>query len=210
MHTTKEGVIMKQKINKYHLSTKLISLIFAIGFIFICSSAYCQDDCEKDKPADDKWNFLVTPYFQVNSFDVDTTINGITAPVDLSFSDIIDTFDVLAFAVRTESRKGESKWGILLDGWYVSLESDFRTESPYIEKVSAILYTINIAIFRRVVGDYVTKEVCYAGLDNCRRISISFITIFLLATSIAPILLNYCKSRLITSLAEPSSAAICS
>ena len=145
-----------------------IVTVFAIGLIFICSSAYCQDDCEKDKPADDKWNFLVTPYFQVNSFDVDTTINGVTAPVDLSFSDIIDHFDVLAFAVRTESRKGESKWGILLDGWYVSLESDFKTKSPFIEKVEVDIEqsVVDLAVMYQLFKGLPMKEQgCYLPLS---------------------------------------------
>ena len=41
----------KRNYNKYPLSAKLIALIFAIGLVFMCSSAYCQEDCEKVKPA---------------------------------------------------------------------------------------------------------------------------------------------------------------
>jgi len=160
---------MKQNINKYCLSTKLISLIFAIGFIFICSSAYCQEDCEKDKPAEeDKWNFMVTPYAQLNSLDLDSTINGITAPVDLSFSDIIDHFDVFAFALRTVSRKGKSKWGILFDGWYVDLESDFRTNKPFIEKVEVDIMqsVVDLAVMYQLSKGLPMKEQgCYLPLS---------------------------------------------
>ncbi len=158
---------MKQK-NKYHLSAKLISLIFALGLIFICSSAYCQENCEKDKPAEDKWNFMVTPYLQLNSLDMDSTINGVTAPVDLDFSDIIDNFDVIALALRTEAHKGKSKWGIILDGWYVSLESDFSTKGPFIEKVEVDIEqaVVDLAVMYQLFKGLPMKEQgCYLPLS---------------------------------------------
>ncbi len=39
--------------------------------------------------------------------DVDTTLNGITTPVKLSFFDILDDFDVLAASGRLEMWKGK-------------------------------------------------------------------------------------------------------
>ena len=159
---------MKQKINKYHLSTKLISLIFAIGFIFICSSAYCQDDCEKDKPADDKWNFLVTPYFNANSLDLKSTVNGQTADVDLDFSDIIDDFDVWGFSTRVEAQKGESKWGFILDGWYIDLEGDFKMDDPIVQEVDVDIEQaqVDLAVkYRLFKGLPMKKAGCYLPLS---------------------------------------------
>ena len=83
---------MKRTYNKYLLSIIFLSLIFAIGLIFICTSAYCQenDPCVKKE----KWEFMLTPYFMANSIDADSTIAGTTAALDLDFSDLMDDFDV--------------------------------------------------------------------------------------------------------------------
>jgi hypothetical protein len=122
---------MKQNYCKYHLSAKLISLIFAIGLIFMCSSAYCQEDdpCVKKE----KWEFSFTPYFNANSIDADSTVNGMTASVDLDFSDIIDDFDVWGAAAVFEGHKG--KCGFFLNANYVDLKGDFAGVPPMLNKL---------------------------------------------------------------------------
>ena len=159
---------MKRNYNKYRLSTKLISLIFAIGLIFICSSAYCQDDCEKDKPADDKWNFQVSPYFNANSLDVKSTVSGQTADIDLSFSDIIDDFDVWGVSTRVLARKGESKWGFILDGWYLNLSSYFKMDDPIIQEVDVDIEQAQVdlaVMYRLFKGLPMKKAGCYLPLS---------------------------------------------
>jgi hypothetical protein len=115
---------MKRNNNKYHLSAKLIALIFAIGLVFMCSSAYCQEDdpCVKKE----KWEFSITPYFNANSLDVDSTIAGTTAAIDVEFSDLMDDFDVWGASVLFEGHKG--KWGFFFDAQYVDIEGDFNLE----------------------------------------------------------------------------------
>lgn len=158
---------MKQN-NKYHLSTNLIALILVIGLVFMCSSAYCQEDCEKDKPAEDKWNFMVTPYFNANSLDVKSTINGQTADVDLKFSDIIDDFDVWGFSTRVEARKGKSKWGFILDGWYINLGSDFKLANPLVQKIDVDIEQAQVdlaVMYRLFKGLPMKKQGCYLPLS---------------------------------------------
>jgi opacity protein-like surface antigen len=161
---------MNRNYNKYHLSTKLIALIFAMGLIFICSSAYCQEDdpCVKKEPVDDKWNFMVTPYFNANSLDVVSTINGVEADVDLDFSDIIDDFDVWGVATRVDARKGKSKWGLFLDGWYLDLESDFKLNHDAIDKVEVDISQgqVDLAVTYRLFKGLPMKKVgCYLPLS---------------------------------------------
>ena len=121
---------MKQN-NKYHLSTNLIFIILVIGLVFICSSAYCQEDdpCLKKE----KWEFSFTPYFNANSMDVDSTVNGMTASLDLDFSDIVDHFDVWGVAAIFEARKG--RWGILFNGNYVDIKGEYNLVPPIIDKI---------------------------------------------------------------------------
>ena len=123
---------MKQNYNKYHLATKLISLIFVIGLVFMCSSANCQEDdpcVEKDK-----WEFVITPYLNANSIDADSTVAGTTSTIDLDFSDLMDDFDVWGAAVFFGGRKG--KWGFFLNGSYVDIEGDFNLDTPIIDRVN--------------------------------------------------------------------------
>ena len=158
---------MKQN-NKYPLSTKLKSLIFAIGLIFISSSAYCQEDCEKVKPAEDKWKFIVTPYAQLNSLDLKSTIAGTTAKVDLDFADLLDDFDVWGASIRSEARKGDSKWSILFDGSYIDLEGNFNLEphAPAKVKVDIEQAIVDLAVMYRLFkGLPMKKAGCYLPLS---------------------------------------------
>jgi opacity protein-like surface antigen len=122
---------MKQYISKYRLSIRLISLIFAIGLVFIGSSAYCQEDdpcVEKEK-----WKFVLTPYVNTNSLDVDMTVSGLTADVDVDFSDLMDEFDVWGAAVVFGGRKGN--WGFLLNGSYIDVSGDYKLNGLIIDRV---------------------------------------------------------------------------
>jgi hypothetical protein len=123
---------MKQNYKKFHLPTKLISIILAIGLIFICSSAYCQEDdpCVKKE----KWEFMLTPYFNANSLDLDSTIKGTTADVDLDFSDLTDDFDAWGASALFEARKG--KLGFLFNGTYIDIDGDFNLDPPTLDKIN--------------------------------------------------------------------------
>ena len=149
---------------------KKLSLIFAIGLFFICSSAYCQEDdpCVKKQPVDDKWNFLVTPYFNANSLDLKSTVNGQTAEVDLDFSDLLDDFDVWGVSTRVEARKGESKWGLFLDGWYIDLESDFKMADPIVQEVDVDIEQAQVdlaVMYQLFKGLPMKKAGCYLPLS---------------------------------------------
>jgi hypothetical protein len=67
------------------------------------------------------WEYAVTPYLFLPALDLDSTVAGQTVPVDLSFSDVWDTFDVLAFSIRGEAWKDQ--WGAVGDFYWVDLEA---------------------------------------------------------------------------------------
>lgn len=73
----------------------------------------------------DKWQFEITPYFLAASLNGETGIRGVTADVDMSFSDIWDKLNA-GFMAAFEARKGP--WIFFFDGMYFRLEGE-KTKS---------------------------------------------------------------------------------
>ena len=90
-----------------------IIAVSALGFL--CSPA--------QGAADEEWKLRITPYFFAPAIDFDATTSGTTVSLDMSFSDILENFDVFGLSVRTEAWKGE--WGIVFDVYYVDLDGEF-------------------------------------------------------------------------------------
>lgn len=76
-------------------------VLFCCGLMSIIYAAGAAQASE-----DDEWEFYITPYLWTVDMDVDSTVSGQTTNVDLSFSDILDTFDVLDFSFLSEAKKG--------------------------------------------------------------------------------------------------------
>lgn len=103
---------------------KLTIATFTLVICLTSSLVYAQDNASSD----DEWRFEVTPYFWAPDIDGDSTINGVTTSLDLSFDDIMDNFDVWGLLGRIEAWKGD--WGIILDGSYLDVEGDFHLDTP--------------------------------------------------------------------------------
>lgn len=71
---------------------------------------------------EDQWTFRMGPYFWFLSIDGESTMNGRTGDVDLSFSDIFDMFNY-GGAFRLDA--SHSKWGVKLDSVMVDMGEDF-------------------------------------------------------------------------------------
>ena len=121
---------------------KKIFLICTIGLIFICSSAYCQEDdpCVKKE----KWEFSFTPYLNLESIDAKSTVSGITADLDVDFSDIWDKADVWGAAFVFGGRKG--KWGFLFNAKYTDIKGDFKEKDLAIPIFNRVKVDIEQAI----------------------------------------------------------------
>ena len=74
-----------------------------------------------------EWQFELTPYFWLTSVDVDSTVNGITSNLNMSFSDLWDQFDLYALAGRFEAWK-DNKFGLILDAKFLKMK-DLSTVS---------------------------------------------------------------------------------
>ncbi len=100
----------------------MVLTVLAVGLV--CSSVYGQEEIT----VGDQWQISVMPYFWAPDMDVKSTIAGGTVGVDVSFSDILDNFDVFGFSGRIEAWKGD--WGFFFDGAYLDLEGDFTISTP--------------------------------------------------------------------------------
>lgn len=141
--------------------------ILVIGLI--CSSAYGQVEIADG----DKWQISVTPYFWAPDVDVKSTVSGSTAKLDLSFSDILDDFDVFGFSIRVEMWKGE--WGLFFDGAYVDLDGDFKlvTTAPVINvdvSIEDAVFDFGVAykLFEMPLGDSGTRVLVFEPLGGVR------------------------------------------
>jgi opacity protein-like surface antigen len=75
---------------------------------------YAQDQSKST----DNWEIRLMPYFWMPSMKADSTVNGLSGSVDLSFGDVLDYLDFTAMG-RVEAWKG--KWGLTFDGIYMNL-----------------------------------------------------------------------------------------
>lgn len=97
-------------------------ILTGVILVFFTTSAFCGDS-----PESDEWDIYITPYFWAPSLDFDSTVSGQTAPIDLSFSDVLDDFDVFGLSTHLEAWKG--RLGIIFNGDYIDLETDVDMKS---------------------------------------------------------------------------------
>ena len=69
------------------------------------------------------WDIQFRPYLWTANLDGTSAIGGVKAPVDVSFEDLFDALDFTWASTQQIRRKG-SKWGFMLDTFYVKLEPD--------------------------------------------------------------------------------------
>lgn len=81
------------------------------------------------------WLIEVQPYIWVPvRLDGDSTVNGLTVPLDFTLSDMFDTFEGVALTLRVEAWNKDN-WGLLFDGMYVNLDGEEVTGSSAFPQV---------------------------------------------------------------------------
>jgi opacity protein-like surface antigen len=95
--------------------------IIVLFLVFTALPVYGQEETSSS----DTWEIRLMPYFWMPSIDADSTIDGETSSVDLSFDDVLDYLDFTVMG-RVEFWKG--KWGITLDTMYMELGADGEFE----------------------------------------------------------------------------------
>jgi hypothetical protein len=100
------------------LDLRLPGVLAAAGLALAANGARAQD------AAADGWTFTAAPYLWVTGLSGTVGAGGTTADVDMSFSDIMENFDIGAMGVF-EARRG--KFGFFTDVSYVSLSAESDT-----------------------------------------------------------------------------------
>jgi hypothetical protein len=95
--------------------------LLAIVVFFTVSSVLPVYGQEPPCPSDE-WEIRLMPYVWMPSLDADTTVNGLSGSVDVSFGDILDDYLDFVMFGRVEAWKG--KWGLTFDGVYFDLGLD--------------------------------------------------------------------------------------
>jgi len=96
----------------------LLTTMTALALIFFCSPV--------NGATGEEWKWEISPYFFAPAVDLKATVEGTTVPIDLSFSDILDDFDIFGVSARIEGWKGN--WGVICDGMWTDLDGDFGPE----------------------------------------------------------------------------------
>ncbi len=85
------------------------------------------------------WIMEVQPYIWIPlRLDGDSTVNGLTVPLDFTLSDLLDTFDPIALTLRIEAWN-KDRWGLIFDGMYVHVEGDELTGSSAFPQVDLVI-----------------------------------------------------------------------
>lgn len=103
--------------------------------VYIVLPLYAQDPLQPDPS--DNWEIRLMPYFYFLSMDAEATVGGnsrsLSANVDLSFDDIIDSLNFGAMG-RVEAWNGP--WGLTFDGLFMNLSASesFQVTRGVIER----------------------------------------------------------------------------
>jgi hypothetical protein len=100
--------------------TVIAGSVVVLGLMVSMATARAEDTLGPS----DEWRFIVVPYLWGSAIDGDVTVKGETAPIDLSFGDIVDDLD---FAAQLHFEAGKGHWGLFVDTTYLDLGTDFET-----------------------------------------------------------------------------------
>ena len=101
-----------------------ITCLSALGLLFIGDSVASAGEpapapmLTPVEAETSEWDFGFRPYLWMTGLEGTLGVNGVTAPVDMEFSDILDNLEMV-WASTLEARRG--KWGVMLDFTYLRL-----------------------------------------------------------------------------------------
>ena len=99
---------------------RLIAVIFCVLAVAVLLPAGVP-------AAEEGWRFQVAPYVWIVGIDGEATVNGVKSDIDISFSDIMDNFD-LGGQVNLQARK--DRYGLFVDATYLSTSETSKVKAP--------------------------------------------------------------------------------
>jgi hypothetical protein len=119
---------------------------------------------------DNAWQYELTPYFLAAGLNGDAGVRGVSADVDMSFSDIWDDPDCGLMGVFTTSK---GRWTLGLEGVFFKLESDEvkSVTGPFgqVTVDGALGLTTEMSIYQGTVAYRVVDEVTHLDVLGALR-----------------------------------------
>lgn len=81
----------------------------------------------------DPWSYVLTPYGFLSGVKGDLKLGGSSEYLDMSFTDILDDYDVIGGSIHFEAWHGPSRWSFITDVKYIGLDGTFDTPDPDID-----------------------------------------------------------------------------
>ena len=140
-----------------------VSFVIVLVFFLLCPLVRADDSSiagekgKADTSQENKWQFTFIPYLWLPSVDARATVQGKTQKVKLTFSDILDNFDLFGIMGRFEAWKGN--WGLILDVLYADLDGDFRNSNPLIPN-NPLINKLKVDIKQANVDFAVSYQLC--------------------------------------------------
>ena len=105
---------------------RIILLSFTLLILAsVCPSAYAYEPLGSDGT----WQFSLTPYIWLPArSDITSTIEGQSVDMHLTFSDVLENFDVFALSARFEAWK--NRFGLIFDGYWLKLNTSKAIAGP--------------------------------------------------------------------------------
>ena len=139
--------------------------IFVSAVLLMCSPfAFAGDDPAPFIPAEEPrsdfsegWEFELTPYGWMSGMEGVLGVNGLTAPIDLGFDDILEDLDagaMLAFDARKD------RYGFIFEGLWVKISDRADTSGDAFSqaKVTVNEVILNGSLYYRAVEDPYTLD----------------------------------------------------
>ena len=104
--------------------------IALVGFTLLILTSLCPPVQAYGPPGSDgEWDFVVTPYIWLPArSDITSTIEGQSVDMYLTFSDILENFDVFALSASFEAWK--NRFGFIFGGYWMKLNTSKAIASP--------------------------------------------------------------------------------
>ncbi len=126
------------------------------GALFMAASVPVRAQAPAGQGMDDQWHFVIAPYMWAAGIKGDLSVgNFIEVPVEASFSDIMENFDIGLLA-HFEGRK--NRWGFAFDLMYMKLSAPVASSAPVLGQLG-----INIDVRQVMTETLVFRRVSSGG-----------------------------------------------
>lgn len=156
----KQADISIKVFNFYHGEKMIHKILRLATCTCLCFLIFTGNSFSQEGTTEKDWQFNLTPFYLWGiNIDGDIKSGPVTAPVDVSFSDVFDNLEA-AFIVHFESMY-KNQWGFLMDVNYLDLESDLALPTGISQNVDLNLTLAEFSGIYRTQHDAHTFDVIF-------------------------------------------------